>query len=526
MTAHEASSSSSSKSKLWNYDVFLSFRGEDTRKGFTDHLRAALKDRGYQTFMGDNDLKRGKEMKEERLLAIEESRNSNWTSVKKKMTGNVDMKEKGLSSGERLLKNLQVCPATKLKSMIMVSLLPLKEAAATSILSRRWRHVWASTTTLSFDAVNFDVGDSTIATTIQRFLKLEKQARDQESHLYVNWVDHILGQHRGQCIERFRVCFFLQRNFAGSIAKWIQFAMEKRVQILELELWTDSIACLDDDYTFPHKLLLDPEKQKGLFSNLPSLRPCGYSIAPFKSLRVVRFKHVGVIGDAVEFLLSNCPVLERLSLSFAKDLGKLRVIGPSIALKYLEIKYCLDLRFIEISGANIVSFIYCGPIRDLSLNNVPLLVEVYNQNHAFPAFSNLKHLELLVDADYCLSLGRLASFMKAAPDLRSLVLGLGFRTSDEDMAVLEEVSKQPHHCLKLVEMAGYRGHKCCVKHVRYLVKNAVALKKIVINPVRFWGWPRGFDSNALLENEEENARDHAIQHLKKKVPSSVEFVCL
>ncbi|KAM1155156.1 hypothetical protein ACFX13_026679 [Malus domestica] len=51
---------------------------------------------------------------------------------------------------------------------------------------------------------------------------------------------------------------------------------------------------------------------------------------------------------------------------------------------------------------------------------------VYNQNYAFPALSNLKHLELLVDADYCLSLGRLASFMKAAPDLRSLVLRLAY----------------------------------------------------------------------------------------------------
>ncbi|KAM1061618.1 hypothetical protein ACFX13_026677 [Malus domestica] len=200
---------------------------------------------------------------------------------------------------------------------------------------------------------------------------------------------------------------------------------------------------------------------------------------------------------------------------------------------------------------------------DLRFNNVPLLVEVsiykwgtfaefirlafsqlscclshletlkldirkavYNQNHAFPALSNLKHLELLVDADYCLSLGRLASFMKAAPELRSLVLGLGFRTSNRDMAVLEKVSKQPHHCLKVVEIAGYRGHRCCVKHVGYLVKNAVALEKIVINPVRFWGWPWGFDSDALLENEEENARDHAIQHLKKKVPSNIEFVCL
>ncbi|CAN6564220.1 unnamed protein product [Malus baccata var. baccata] len=74
MTAHEASSSSSSKSKLWNYDVFLSFRGEDTRKGFTGHLHAALKDRGYQAYMDEDDLKRGEEIKEELFREIEGSR--------------------------------------------------------------------------------------------------------------------------------------------------------------------------------------------------------------------------------------------------------------------------------------------------------------------------------------------------------------------------------------------------------------------------------------------------------------------
>ena len=36
------SSSSSSSGHRWNYDVFLSFRGEDTRKNFTDHLYTAL----------------------------------------------------------------------------------------------------------------------------------------------------------------------------------------------------------------------------------------------------------------------------------------------------------------------------------------------------------------------------------------------------------------------------------------------------------------------------------------------------
>ncbi|KAM2001703.1 hypothetical protein ACFX15_025503 [Malus domestica] len=74
MTAHEASSSSSSKSKLWNYDVFLSFRGEDTRNGFTSHLHAALKARGYQVFIDEDDLPRGEEIKEKLFRAIEESR--------------------------------------------------------------------------------------------------------------------------------------------------------------------------------------------------------------------------------------------------------------------------------------------------------------------------------------------------------------------------------------------------------------------------------------------------------------------
>ncbi|CAN6699623.1 unnamed protein product [Malus baccata var. baccata] len=74
MTAHEASSSSSSKSKLWSYDVFLSFSGEDTRNGFTSHLHEALKYRGYHVFIDEDGLERGEEIKEKLFRAIEESR--------------------------------------------------------------------------------------------------------------------------------------------------------------------------------------------------------------------------------------------------------------------------------------------------------------------------------------------------------------------------------------------------------------------------------------------------------------------
>ncbi|XP_048423257.1 disease resistance protein RPV1 [Pyrus x bretschneideri] len=73
MTDHEVSSSSSSKSKLWNYTVFLSFSGE-TRNGFTGHLHAQFKDRGYQAYIDEDDLKRTKEIKKELYQGIEESR--------------------------------------------------------------------------------------------------------------------------------------------------------------------------------------------------------------------------------------------------------------------------------------------------------------------------------------------------------------------------------------------------------------------------------------------------------------------
>uniref|UniRef100_A0A2N9HHX6 TIR domain-containing protein n=1 Tax=Fagus sylvatica TaxID=28930 RepID=A0A2N9HHX6_FAGSY len=67
-------SSSSTSEPGWNHDVFLSFRGEDTRKNFTDHLYTALVQAGIHTFRDDDELARGKEISTELLKAIQESR--------------------------------------------------------------------------------------------------------------------------------------------------------------------------------------------------------------------------------------------------------------------------------------------------------------------------------------------------------------------------------------------------------------------------------------------------------------------
>ncbi|GMY08048.1 TMV resistance protein N-like, partial [Fagus crenata] len=73
-TEKASSSSSSSSTPRWKYDAFLSFRGEDTRNNFTDHLYYALKQKGIYTFRDDEKLERGKSISPELSKAIEESR--------------------------------------------------------------------------------------------------------------------------------------------------------------------------------------------------------------------------------------------------------------------------------------------------------------------------------------------------------------------------------------------------------------------------------------------------------------------
>lgn len=56
------------------YHAFLSFRGEDTRKGFSDHLYRALELAGIHTFRDDDEIERGANIAAELHKAIQESR--------------------------------------------------------------------------------------------------------------------------------------------------------------------------------------------------------------------------------------------------------------------------------------------------------------------------------------------------------------------------------------------------------------------------------------------------------------------
>ncbi|XP_048422828.1 disease resistance protein RUN1 isoform X2 [Pyrus x bretschneideri] len=74
--AAQGTSADSNTCGGYRYDVFLSFRGEDTRKTFTDHLYTALNNAGFLTFRDDDELERGEDIKPGLQKAIQLSRAS------------------------------------------------------------------------------------------------------------------------------------------------------------------------------------------------------------------------------------------------------------------------------------------------------------------------------------------------------------------------------------------------------------------------------------------------------------------
>lgn len=74
MATVSSSSSSSVNVDGFTYDVFLSFRGEDTRYEFTGSLWKALMEKGIRTFFDEKEIRKGDEITPSLLHSIQQSR--------------------------------------------------------------------------------------------------------------------------------------------------------------------------------------------------------------------------------------------------------------------------------------------------------------------------------------------------------------------------------------------------------------------------------------------------------------------
>lgn len=113
----------------------------------------------------------------------------------------------------------------------ILSFLPTKEAALTSLLSKKWRYLFALSPSLDFD-------DSVI------YLNPEmgNRKRDESHIMFMDFVDRVLGLHGNSTINKFSLkC----RNgvYPVCVSRWITNVMQRGVSDLDLCVtvnWDDS----------------------------------------------------------------------------------------------------------------------------------------------------------------------------------------------------------------------------------------------------------------------------------------------
>ncbi|KAK8506094.1 hypothetical protein V6N12_074147 [Hibiscus sabdariffa] len=231
----------------------------------------------------------------------------------------------------------------------ILCLLSLKEALRTCVLSRKWRDLCQ----FFSGSLNFDASKT---------LKSDPKKLLKERDGYVESINRFFSSHKAGTIDELRVCFDLTQQHKRYIDRWIEIALVKKCERLELDFEPCRLNHRRDseNYRLGHK-----------FSSSSETR----------FLTGLCLKHVNVSGRILESFLSNCPLLETLHVSHSEELTHISVCGSSLRLKlkHLHVSFCKCIKSIEVCAPNLVTFEYRGEENmtvHIDLKYVPHLCDV------------------------------------------------------------------------------------------------------------------------------------------------------
>ncbi|XP_057799960.1 putative FBD-associated F-box protein At5g56690 isoform X2 [Salvia miltiorrhiza] len=398
----------------------------------------------------------------------------------------------------------------------ILSHMSIKRAARTSVLSHKWRYLWRfSHGTLRFDG---------------KLMEKEKLE---------SWVNGVLDLHQAPYVEGMIISVEggVERNqkayasTSRAVERWLNFAMQKEVQRLELNL-------LYEDKYKEHLWSRYP------FPSLEELRSYSHSHS-FCRLRSLRLSHVNITTDVVHHFLASCPDLEELCIQFSYHMMEdLRVVDPP-SLRVLEITTCPYVESVEISAASLVSLTYGGPadsllfkdyrdekssllvkkapnLRELCITGDPCLFFVLEpQSYSvqleklvldiqfevdsrilfwvaadLPRFCSLKRLQVYAHTRYDSLFNLFKSLIEASPLLCEFRIELGYSEEPYDPGRYGLIpGKFVHRNLKVVEVGGYAGYGYAEELLVALIWSCPSLERVAIHiPTDFFDKPhvRGF----------------------------------
>ncbi|XP_008236273.1 PREDICTED: F-box/FBD/LRR-repeat protein At1g13570-like isoform X2 [Prunus mume] len=339
---------------------------------------------------------------------------------------------KSRSKSESELDRISNLPSDVLEQIL--SHLPIREVARTSVLSSKWRY----------------------RTAMIRHLVFDKQCVSTKKRItFVDIVDHVLLGHIGP-IHKFKLSH-LDRLATWDIDRWILHLSRNSIKEFVLEI--EEVCCYSiPSYLFSCEDMIHLE----LFSCLIKPPP---TFKGFRNLKSLVFQRVTLAQDAFQNLIACCPLLERLTLR-EFNFTHLKIDAPN--LKFLDVE---------------------GDFEDVIFQNTLNLADVcictdtsVGQRWACDSTHSML-VKFLVHLPHIQRLKIQGFFLQAA--------GSAFQEISADReghSALSEVNSLygnwifPFSQLRFVKMSDVSDVKAELDFIRFLLLNSPVLEKIIVKP--------------------------------------------
>ncbi|XP_029125665.1 F-box/FBD/LRR-repeat protein At1g13570 [Cajanus cajan] len=358
---------------------------------------------------------------------------------------------------------------------VILQHLPIEDLVKTTILSRKWRYMWTSVPQLKFNSNFFskceDLGCLETYVTVTKLLLLY----DGPMHKFILEIPSN---------------FPIQRKLFN---EWILFLSRKGVKHLELvnlanlrrvpcQMPSHIFSCQELTYLKLHNFELSTSLDFGGFRNLVELR-----------LYVIVFE-----SDALESLMSGCPLLEKLIIFHCSGFQHVNVHAPTLkvfhvydseVIKSISLKHKHNLIELILSANTLVNNVEGGWVCDLLKGLLKIerlclgrgyfkIFSAINPPVLLRSFNTLKYLEL-GDVNFDKVEERLfvISLLQSSPNLEELVI-----ESKRDAVEPQVISKEFESIdccfsrLQIVKLEVETEYKHALNLIRLVLAKASSLK--------------------------------------------------